>query len=56
VRVLDDLCTPFPGFYLYDPSRTDVAPKLQALVGFLKLPAGKEPARARSGASSASSP
>jgi DNA-binding transcriptional LysR family regulator len=37
VRVLDAYCVPFPGFYLYYPSRTLLAPKLQALVDFLKL-------------------
>jgi DNA-binding transcriptional LysR family regulator len=36
VRVLDRFCVPFPGFFLYYPSRTQVAPKLQALVDFLK--------------------
>jgi DNA-binding transcriptional LysR family regulator len=36
VRVLDAYCVPFPGFFLYYPSRTHVAPKLQALVDFLK--------------------
>jgi DNA-binding transcriptional LysR family regulator len=37
VRVLDAYCTPFPGFFLYYPSRAHLAPKLQALVDFLKL-------------------
>jgi len=37
VRVLDSFCTPFPGFFLYYPSRTHVVPKLQALVDFLKV-------------------
>jgi DNA-binding transcriptional LysR family regulator len=36
VRVLDSFCVSFPGFFLYYPSRTHVAPKLQALVDFLK--------------------
>ena len=36
VRVLDDFCTPFPGFYLYYPSRAQMAPKLKALVDFFK--------------------
>jgi DNA-binding transcriptional LysR family regulator len=37
VRVLDAFCVPFPGFFLYYPSRAHVAPKLQALVDFLKV-------------------
>jgi DNA-binding transcriptional LysR family regulator len=37
VRVLDAYCVPFPGFFLYYPSRAQVAPKLQALVEFLKV-------------------
>lgn len=41
VRVLDDFCAPFPGFFLYYPSRAHLAPKLQALVNFLKVPARK---------------
>jgi DNA-binding transcriptional LysR family regulator len=36
VRVLEDYCPPFPGFFLYYPSRAQVAPKLAALVDFLK--------------------
>jgi DNA-binding transcriptional LysR family regulator len=36
VRVLEPYCVPFPGFFLYYPSRAHLAPKLQALVAFLK--------------------
>jgi DNA-binding transcriptional LysR family regulator len=36
VRVLDAFCPPFPGLYLYYPSRRHVPAKLQALVDFLK--------------------
>ena len=36
VRVLDAYCPPFPGYFLYYPSRANVAPKLQALVDFIK--------------------
>jgi DNA-binding transcriptional LysR family regulator len=36
VRILDAFCVPFPGFFLYYPSRAHIAPKLQALVDFLK--------------------
>ena len=34
--MLDSFCTPFPGFYLYYPSRAQMAPKLKALVDFFK--------------------
>jgi DNA-binding transcriptional LysR family regulator len=36
IRVLDAWCPPFPGMFLYYPSRANIAPKLQALVDFLK--------------------
>lgn len=38
VRVLDPYCPPFPGYYLYYPSRAHLAPKLAALVDFLRVP------------------
>jgi DNA-binding transcriptional LysR family regulator len=37
VRVLDAFCVPFPGFFLYYPSRAHIAPKLQALIEFVRL-------------------
>jgi DNA-binding transcriptional LysR family regulator len=37
VRVLEDFCPPFPGYFLYYPSRKHVAPKLRALVDFLRF-------------------
>ena len=36
VAVLQDYCPTFPGFYLYYPSRRNMAPKLRALVDYLK--------------------
>lgn len=36
VRVLDPYCPPFPGLFLYYPSRANIAPKLQVLVAFLR--------------------
>jgi len=45
VRVLDAWCPPFPGLFLYYPSRANIAPKLRALVDFLK----KRAARRRGG-------
>jgi DNA-binding transcriptional LysR family regulator len=43
VRVLEPFCPPFPGFFLYYPSRTHLAPKLSALVDFLRHPPAKKP-------------
>jgi DNA-binding transcriptional LysR family regulator len=37
VRVLADFCPPFPGHFLYYPSRTHVAPKLAVFVDFLRM-------------------
>jgi len=37
VRVLADFCPPFPGYFLYYPSRTHIAPKLRALVDCLRF-------------------
>ena len=37
VRVLDSFCRPFPGFFLYYPSRAQMAPKLKALIDFLRF-------------------
>lgn len=48
VRVLEAYCPAFPGFHLYYPSRAQLAPKLQALVDFLKVPSPRR-ARPRSG-------
>jgi DNA-binding transcriptional LysR family regulator len=50
VRVLDAFCVPFPGFFLYYPSRAQIAPKLQALVDFFKIgrSSPKKPATRRS--------
>jgi DNA-binding transcriptional LysR family regulator len=36
VRVLEAFCPPFPGLFLYYPSRAQLAPKLQALIDFLR--------------------
>lgn len=41
VRVLDKYCPRFPGYFLYYPSRINVAPKLKALVDFLKRGHGR---------------
>jgi DNA-binding transcriptional LysR family regulator len=52
VRVLDKYCPRFPGYYLYYPSRVNIAPKLKALVDFLKSGQGQRD-RTRSVASRA---
>lgn len=36
VAVLEDFCPRFSGFYLYYPSRRNLAPKLRALIGHLQ--------------------
>jgi DNA-binding transcriptional LysR family regulator len=36
VRVLDKYCPQIPGYFLYYPGRVNLAPKLKALVNFLK--------------------
>ena len=37
VRVLEDWCQPFPGFFLYYPSRRQQPPALSALINTLRL-------------------
>jgi DNA-binding transcriptional LysR family regulator len=37
VRVLEDWCQPFPGFFLYYPSRRQLPPALSALIETLRL-------------------
>ena len=36
VRVLENWCKPFPGFYLYHPSRDQTPPALRALISFFQ--------------------
>ena len=36
--VLEDYCPRFQGFYLYYPSRRNLAPKLRALIDHLRQP------------------
>jgi DNA-binding transcriptional LysR family regulator len=36
VRVLEAYCPPFPGFFLYYPSRAHLPPKLGAFVDFFR--------------------
>jgi len=37
IRVLEDWCQPFPGFFLYYPSRRQQPAALTALINTLKL-------------------
>lgn len=39
-RLLEEWSPPFPGFYLYYPSRRQMAPALRAFIDFLHAPAG----------------
>ncbi len=41
VRVLDAYCPHVPGYFLYYPSRVNLAPKLAALIDFLKKGSGR---------------
>lgn len=36
VPVLEEFCTPFPGYYLYYPQRRQASPALRALVDYLR--------------------
>src|SRR6266550_814027 len=38
-RVLEDWCSPFPGFFLYYPGRRQVSPALAAFIDAIRLPA-----------------
>jgi DNA-binding transcriptional LysR family regulator len=40
VRVLEDWCPAYPGFYLYFPSRRQLPATLRAFVDFTRMPAG----------------
>lgn len=37
VPILEDYCPFFAGFYLYHPSRRNIAPKLRVLIDYLQL-------------------
>lgn len=41
VRVLDRYCPRIPGYFLYYPSRRNLAPKLKVLIDFLKRGSGR---------------
>ena len=44
VSVLEEFCTPFPGYYLYYPQRRNASPALRALVDYLRE-ARRQPSR-----------
>jgi DNA-binding transcriptional LysR family regulator len=46
VRVLDEYCPTVPGYFLYYPSRLNVAPKLKALIDFIRDSGRVRPRRA----------
>lgn len=51
VRVLQDWCKPFPGFYLYAPTRDQMPAKVRALMDFLvEKRQGMAPSRKKLGA------
>lgn len=37
IRVLEDWCAPFDGFYIYYPSRRQMRPALRAFVDFFRF-------------------
>ena len=37
LRVLEDWCQPFPGFFLYYPGRWQVPPAVRALIDMLRV-------------------
>ncbi len=43
VRVLDDWCPPFPGYYLYYPSRRQPAPAFSLVVNALRMTSPADP-------------
>jgi DNA-binding transcriptional LysR family regulator len=49
IRVLEEWCPPFPGLFLYYTSRANRAPKLQALVDFLRVDGSRRPRLGRKG-------
>jgi DNA-binding transcriptional LysR family regulator len=48
IRVLEAFCPPFPGLFLYYPSHALLAPKLQALLDFLKARRAEKKASGKS--------
>ena len=48
VSLLEDYLPPYDGFYLYYPSRAQLAPKLRVFADFLRIRLGNLPAQARS--------
>jgi DNA-binding transcriptional LysR family regulator len=43
VRVLEDWCPFFPGYYLYYPSRRQPSPAFKLVLEALRLPGGRAP-------------
>ena len=49
VRVLEDWCPPFPGYYLYYPSRRQPSPAFSLVVDALRAPASSKSSPLKSG-------
>ncbi|TDR94511.1 LysR family transcriptional regulator [Enterovirga rhinocerotis] len=49
VPLLEDFCPPFPGFFLYYPSRRNIAPKLRCLIDLVRRSRSVEVAPDRPG-------
>ena len=47
VAVLEEFCTPFPGYYLYYPQRRHASPALRAFIDFLQRTRKRAATRAR---------
>ena len=47
VAVLEEFCTPFPGYSLYYPQRRHASPALRALIDFLQRTRKRAATRAR---------
>jgi len=47
VRVLDKFCPQIPGYFLYYPSRVNLASKLKALVAFSSVETRRPSTRSR---------
>ena len=45
LRVLDDWCPPFPGYYLYYPSRRQPSPAFSLVVNALRVAPSPSPRR-----------
>ena len=47
VRIFEDWCPPFPGFFLYYPGRRQLSPALMAFIDAIRVPARTRKGRCR---------